>query len=81
MTVAPQAREHLELTLTKSFDVDAAQLSPKATLDELGLDSIAIVELIDIMAADLGLRLEDDALRPAMTLDEVVMVLQQGNSV
>ncbi|HTJ70402.1 MAG TPA: phosphopantetheine-binding protein [Actinospica sp.] len=78
MTIATSVRDHFEHTLVHTFEVQAAALRPGLTLDELGLDSLAIVELIDIMAADLGVTLEDDAIRPGMTVDEVVDTLESG---
>ncbi|HET9169915.1 MAG TPA: phosphopantetheine-binding protein [Actinospica sp.] len=78
MTIATSVRDHFEHTLVDTFEVQPAALQPGRTLDELGLDSLAIVELIDIMAADLDLTLEDDAIRPGMTVDEVVNALADG---
>lgn len=78
MTIAASVRDHVEHTLVNGFEVDPAALSPERTLDELGLDSLAIVELIDTMAADLGLALDDDAIRPGMTFDELVAALEAG---
>jgi len=78
MTVIESVRDHVERTLVDSFEVEPAALRPDRTLDGLGLDSLAIVELIDIMAGDLGLILEDDALRPGMTVDEIVRALEDA---
>ncbi|MEU1298816.1 MULTISPECIES: hypothetical protein [Streptomyces] len=39
-----------------------------------------MVELIDFLAAGLGLQLQDDTLHPAMTVDKAVAVLRQGSA-
>ncbi|MFC5667159.1 acyl carrier protein [Kitasatospora misakiensis] len=78
MTTVPSPRQSLERALTGGFQVDTAQLSDSATLDDLGLDSLAVVELIDILAAELGRTLADDALNRAMTLGEIVTALHES---
>ncbi|MDX3763696.1 acyl carrier protein [Streptomyces sp. AK02-04a] len=80
MTTAASLRESLEQMLTGKFQVDPAGIVEGATLTDLGLDSLAVVELIDALATDLKLQLEDDALHPAMTVDEAVAALRQGNA-
>ncbi|MEU6610105.1 acyl carrier protein [Streptomyces shenzhenensis] len=80
MTTTASLRESLEQTLTDKFQVDPTAIADTNTLTDLGLDSLAVVELIDSLAADLGLRLQDDALHPAMTVDEAVAVLRQGSA-
>ncbi|MEU2718489.1 acyl carrier protein [Streptomyces sp. NPDC007205] len=80
MTTAASLRESLEQTLTSKFQVDPANITDAVTLTDLGLDSLAVVELIDFLATDLSLQLEDDALHPAMTVDEAVAVLRQGSA-
>ncbi|MGI5444008.1 hypothetical protein ACQEV4_43710 [Streptomyces shenzhenensis] len=47
-------------------------MADASTLTDLGLDSLAVVELIDFLVADLGLQLQDDTPHPAMTVDEAV---------
>ncbi|RMB80130.1 acyl carrier protein [Streptomyces shenzhenensis] len=62
------------------FQVGPTAIADANTLTDLGLDSLAVVELIGFLAADLGLQLQDDTLHPAMTVDEAVAVLRQGSA-
>ncbi|MFF0226324.1 acyl carrier protein [Streptomyces sp. NPDC004629] len=80
MTTAATLRASLEQMLTDKFQVDPATITDTSTLTDLGLDSLAVVELIDFLDAGLDLRLQDDALHPAMTVDEAVAVLRQGSA-
>ncbi|HEX3783259.1 MAG TPA: acyl carrier protein [Pseudonocardiaceae bacterium] len=81
MTTTASLRACLQQTLTEKFQVDSAAIADASTLDDLGLDSLAVLELIDFMAADLGLQLQDDTLDAAMTVEEAVEVLRQGGAV
>jgi acyl carrier protein len=49
----------------------------QATLDDLDLDSLAIVELLDNLSRELGRPLEDDLFNKTMTVDELVAILEE----
>ncbi|MEU5533129.1 acyl carrier protein [Streptomyces sp. NPDC020362] len=63
-----------------AFQVSAADITDAATLTELGLDSLAVVELIDTLAAELDRPLADDTLHPAMTVAEAIAALERGGA-
>jgi acyl carrier protein len=76
VTTTSSIRQSLTETLTTAFQVTEADLATERSLTDLGLDSLAIVELIDLMALALGRPLADDTLHPAMTLDAAVTALE-----
>ncbi|NUP21196.1 MAG: acyl carrier protein [Streptomyces sp.] len=78
-TSAPSARDLLVRTLTSAFQVNPDDVTGDAGLIDLGLDSLAVVELIDQLSAQLDRDLPDDALHPAMTVDEAVAVLEEAD--
>jgi acyl carrier protein len=63
-----------ELTaiLVDNFDVDAGEISPDKTLDDLGVDSVSTIELIDILQERFGITIGEDELS---TRDTVVRVI------
>lgn len=79
MTTTTPLRETLEQALI-SLQVEPADISDAATFTGLGLDSLAVVELIDVLAGELGLVLADDALHPAMTVRQAVAALERGDA-
>jgi acyl carrier protein len=77
---ALSARDLFLRTLTSAFQVRSDDVTGSAGLTDLGLDSLAVVELIDHLAEQLGVVLTDDALHPAMTVDEAVAALERAGA-
>lgn len=48
-------QDHLATVLTEKFDIDPDAISPEATPTELGLDSLAAVELGDTLQEHWGI--------------------------
>ncbi|MCX4744406.1 acyl carrier protein [Kitasatospora sp. NBC_01287] len=57
--------------LVSAFQLPADALRPEATLEELGLDSLAVVELSDILAEEFGVPIVDGELAAAASLDRL----------
>lgn len=55
------------------FDIDADRLRPETTFDELGMDSLALMELVVVLENETGIQIPDDLaeIGPAATLDEI----------
>ena len=51
--------DRIATLLEKTFKIDRAQLTPHARLEDLGVDSIGIAELIFDIEDALGLKLQD----------------------
>lgn len=64
--------------LTEEFDVDPDRISRDASLTDLGLDSLAVVELVFELEEELGVELDEDQAsfttlgEAAETLDRLV---------
>ncbi|MFJ3583446.1 acyl carrier protein [Streptomyces sp. NPDC090127] len=63
--------DFLVRTLTEKFEVAPEAVSATATLGELDLDSLEIVELTDILQEYCGTPLEEDELRENSTLSDL----------
>lgn len=64
----------LAQTLIDKFAVPAEEISPHATLADLGLDSLAVAELFLNLQENWGVRLEDDADSGYLTLEQLLEV-------
>ncbi|MGI5466663.1 acyl carrier protein [Streptomyces sp. CA-132043] len=66
--------------LSEHFEIDADQLRPNATFDELELDSLAVMELVVVIEEQTGLELveEDLGLGPTSTLAEAAQALNRA---
>ncbi|MFF8960129.1 phosphopantetheine-binding protein [Streptomyces sp. NPDC014894] len=73
--------QHLSQRLVEKFHVDPAAIRPKATLSELDLDSLAIVELTMTLQDDWGLDLDEIETPPEMTLDELLSTAETAPAV
>jgi acyl carrier protein len=61
--------------LTATLKVPANEIHPDASLDELGIDSLALVELAMTLEEATGTAIAEDKLTPDLTLSEAVEVL------
>ncbi|MDH6121664.1 acyl carrier protein [Kitasatospora sp. GAS204B] len=61
----------LARVLVSAFQLSDDALLPTATLEELGLDSLAVVELSDILAEELGVAIVDGELAAAASLGRI----------
>lgn len=71
--------EHLRQIMQRKFQVPAEDIKPEATLRDLGLDSLDLVELALVIEKETGVRVTDDDLAQAGRLDSVVdLVTSRG---
>ncbi|MFE3412340.1 acyl carrier protein [Streptomyces mirabilis] len=54
--------------LARLHDAPSDRISPEATIAELGVDSLTMVEISIRIERDLGVAIGDDELRPDLTL-------------
>ncbi|MFG2827120.1 acyl carrier protein [Streptomyces sp. NPDC048434] len=55
----PTSTELITSTLTETFDLDPAEVTPERTFEDLGLDSLALVEMGLMLQERTGISLED----------------------
>lgn len=67
---------YLSAVLEENFDVIAEDLAPDKTLDDLGVDSVATIELVDILQEKFGIKIADEELTNKNTVDQVVSTLR-----
>jgi acyl carrier protein len=63
---------YLATVLSENFDVVAKDIGPDMTLDDLGVDSVATIELIDILQEKFGITIADEELTNKNTVEQVV---------
>ena len=63
--------------LVNKYEVSQDDLQAERTLDDLGLDSLAIMELVDDIKADFGVALDEEDLKKTMTVTEVMSVIEK----
>jgi acyl carrier protein len=77
------SEESVRELLSRFFDVPPARLSPETSLDELGLDSLAAVELIFEIEERFGVRVPNDRaaeFRSVRAIAEGVRALQAAQA-
>lgn len=60
--------------IADKFEVPADAIVPEATLETLGLDSLAVFDLIFDIESAFGIRIENDQVRVATVGDVVALV-------
>lgn len=68
--------DQLRQIMATKFQLDPAEITPEATLKDLELDSLDIVELGLVMTKELGVSLSDDELLEAQSLNAIVELAQ-----
>jgi acyl carrier protein len=64
------------LLTTKDFEVDAAAIHPQATLKELGMDSLAIVDLVIALQKDYRVPLDETKDAGGLTVGALADLLE-----
>ena len=62
----------LKQILTSKFQLDAGEIEPQSTLEDLQLDSLDLVELALVIEKEFGARVSDDELAETQQLDAIV---------
>ncbi|MEU1300042.1 acyl carrier protein [Streptomyces shenzhenensis] len=63
--------DRLAQLLTAKFDVPAQAIGPEATLHDLGLDSLAVVELFVHVDQEWHIPVDEDEAEPEQTVHQV----------
>jgi acyl carrier protein len=72
--------DHLVTLLTGKFDVDAAEIRPEVSLGDLGLDSLAVVELFVTLQEHWEIPLEEGDPAAELTLRDVAQAVSRERS-
>ncbi|WP_217200076.1 acyl carrier protein [Streptomyces buecherae] len=64
--------------LAEQFEVDQAVLRPETTLEELELDSLALLEFSLVLAERTGLRVSDEDVTRDLTLRQIAEWIETG---
>ena len=67
--------EKLKSILIDDLELTAEDIRPEATLDEAGLDSLAIVDLSIVLGKQYGFEISDDELMEAATVADIADLL------
>ncbi|WP_329243662.1 acyl carrier protein [Streptomyces sp. NBC_01478] len=68
--------DHLVTTLTGKFGVPAGTVRPEASYDDLGLDSLAVVELFMTLQEEWDVPLDDSDAAGTLTVRETVDLVE-----
>jgi len=69
--------ELLKTIMIEELQLDAADVSPGASREDAGLDSLAVVELSMVLSRRLGIDIHDDELLEQRTVADVAQLIEQ----
>jgi acyl carrier protein len=69
--------ELLKTIMVDDLKLDPAEVTPDATREEAGLDSLAVVELSMVLSRRLGIDIPDDELLELKTVAEIAQLIEQ----
>ncbi|MFT2015357.1 acyl carrier protein [Streptomyces sp. 796.1] len=64
--------------LSEQFHVDRSALRPQTTIDELELDSLALLEFSLVLGEKTGLRMSDEHVTQEVTLGQIAEWIDAG---
>lgn len=73
--------ETFEKILVDTFGVPAEDVTPEATFESLGLDSLDVVELTLVIEEELGVKIEDEELEDVRTVQDAATKVDEKRSV
>ena len=77
----PSTFSAISSVLVENFHVDAADVQPQAALDELGLDSLALMEFVFAVEDRFDVRIPEERLDPrqaGVTLEQLATLLDEA---
>jgi acyl carrier protein len=77
----PSTFAAISSVLVENFHVDAAVVQPQAALDQLGLDSLALMEFVFAIEDRLDVRVPEERLDPrqaGVTLEQLATLLDEA---
>lgn len=69
--------ELLKTIMVDDLKLDAADVTPDATREDAGLDSLAVVELSMVLSRRFGVDIPDDELLELKTVGEIAQLVEQ----
>jgi acyl carrier protein len=72
--------EQLKRIVSAACQVPAGDVTPDSTLEDLGLDSLDLVELSLVIEKEIGVKVSDDELAEAGRLDSITELVTSRNA-
>ncbi|MFJ3176724.1 acyl carrier protein [Streptomyces roseus] len=69
--------EALAYQLTHSFSIPRKKITPSATLDDVGLDSLGVVELFLSLQEIWGIPLDEGQVTPSLTIAQTATLIEK----
>jgi acyl carrier protein len=69
--------ETITTVLVEQFEVDQSQLGPDVTFEELGMDSLFMVELLVVLQTELGVEISEDTATPRDTIGRAAELVEK----
>jgi acyl carrier protein len=69
--------ELLKTIMIEDLQLDAGEVSPDASREDAGLDSLAIVELSMVLSRRFGIDISDDELLELDTVADIAQLIEQ----
>jgi acyl carrier protein len=63
--------------LVERFEVDRSEVSPEVTFEDLGVDSLFMVELLLVLQTELGVQISEDVAVPGDTIGQAAEAIDK----
>lgn len=63
--------------LTKRFKVPQPDIVSNTAMEDLGMDSLFLVEFLVVVEQDFGIRIDDEKVSPSNSLDQLAELVDQ----
>ncbi|UGT62322.1 acyl carrier protein [Nocardia asteroides] len=76
MSVDVSIRDDIAEFLRAHYDVDLDVVSPDSTLDDLGLDSLGVLSVADLIENKYGISLDDERIASVRTFTDLMGLIR-----
>jgi acyl carrier protein len=78
MSDSPSVEQRVIDAIARSKRVDAGEIRPETTFEELGMDSLDAIELLFEIEEEFDLTVDDDAVQGKETVGQVIAAVRQA---
>lgn len=78
MSDGPSVEQRVIDAIARSKRIDAAEIRPETTFQDLGMDSLDAIELLFEIEEEFDLTVEDDAVQGKETVGQVIAAVRQA---
>lgn len=76
MPIDVSIKDDIAEFLRTHYEIDIEAISPEATMDDIGLDSLGVLTIADLIETSYGISLDDERIASVRTFTDLLELIQ-----